>query len=232
MDTSAIFFWKIRDHLFKTVFPKFFCLFCNLNSKMSRNICKWRQKLRNGPILPPWSPNIWNYVFLSIFMDHLSNFSPIWDHIIKTVFSTQFVMFSIPISRISRNMCKWRQKLQNIKKSVGPPFTWWNEAWYMSNVLLTALLRLKTCLFLSVQLNIAWSPSRVAPYLVEDNVSLWISLHTGKILSTWHVTCDIWHMTNDMWHLTCDTWWGMNILLKFQLPSFDGLGWTLTLLFE
>ena len=34
----------------------------------------------------------------------------------------------------------------------------------------------------------------------------------------WHVTCDTWHVTCDMWH--CDILWGVNILIKFQLPSF------------
>ena len=38
----------------------------------------------------------------------------------------------------------------------------------------------------------------------------------------WHVTCDMWHVTRDMSHVTRDTWlvWGVNILSKFQLPSF------------
>ena len=63
----------------------------------------------------------------------------------------------------------------------------------------------------------------------------------------WHFGSDMWHMTPDMWHLTGDTWqltpdrwhqtcdmWHLicdmqhivrgNILSKFQLPSFYGLG--------
>ena len=57
-------------------------------------------------------------------------FLQIWDHIIKTVLYTIFLcVFSILNSRISKHICKWRHKLQNIKKSVGSFFTWWNEAW-------------------------------------------------------------------------------------------------------
>ena len=41
---------------------------------------------------------------------------------------------------------------------------------------------------------------------------------------TWHLTLDTWHLTPNTWHMTCDTWWGVNILLKFQLPSSYGLG--------
>ena len=109
-------------------------LFYNLNFKMSRKMCKWCHKVRNGPILSPWSPNIWNYVFQSIFINNLGRFSQIWDYIIKTVFFYTIVcLISIPSSRISRNMWKWRHKLQNVKKSVGPPFTWWNEAWCISS---------------------------------------------------------------------------------------------------
>ena len=36
------------------------------------------------------------------------------------------------------------------------------------------------------------------------------------------------HVTHDMWCMTCDTWWGVNVLLKFHLPSFYGLGWTVS----
>ena len=40
---------------------------------------------------------------------------------------------------------------------------------------------------------------------------------------TWHVSCDTWHVTHDTWHMACDMLWGVNILTKFQLPSFYGL---------
>ena len=47
---------------------------------------------------------------------------------------------------------------------------------------------------------------------------------------TWHVTCGTWHVTLDKWHVTldmrnvtCDMLWQVNILSKFQLPSYSGL---------
>ena len=73
VDPSA-FYWQIWDHIFKTVFPKDFCLFCNLHSKMSRHMSKWRHKVCNGPILPPWNLNFQNYFFQSLFMNSLSHF--------------------------------------------------------------------------------------------------------------------------------------------------------------
>ena len=41
----------------------------------------------------------------------------------------------------------------------------------------------------------------------------------------WHMTHKTLHMTHDMWHLTCDmlNMVGVDILLKFQLPSSKGL---------
>ena len=36
----------------------------------------------------------------------------------------------------------------------------------------------------------------------------------------WQVTGGMWHITRDTWHVTCDTFGGVNILSKFQLPSF------------
>ena len=44
------------------------------------------------------------------------------------------------------------------------------------------------------------------------------------------MTCNTWHMTCHTWHVTCDMLWGVNILSKFQLPSFyclwfGGKGW-------
>ena len=43
------------------------------------------------------------------------------------------------------------------------------------------------------------------------------------------MTSDIWHLTSDTntWHLTPDIWhltWRVNILLKFQVPSSNDLG--------
>ena len=31
-------------------------------------------------------------------------------------------------------------------------------------------------------------------------------------------------MTCNLWHMTCDTWRVVNILLTFQVPSFNSLG--------
>ena len=122
VETSA-FLWQIWDYIFKTVFPKVFVLFCNLQSKMSRNMCKWRHKVRNGPIFPPWSPTFWNNFFWSIFTDNLSHFFHNSETTFKRVgenifFYTIFLNSYIPISRISRNMCKWRHKFQNVKALV------------------------------------------------------------------------------------------------------------------
>ena len=40
----------------------------------------------------------------------------------------------------------------------------------------------------------------------------------------WHVTCNMWNMICDMWHMTRDRWGKVNLLSKFQLPSYYGLG--------
>ena len=39
-----------------------------------------------------------------------------------------------------------------------------------------------------------------------------------------HLTCYTWQVTHDMWHMTCNTWFGVNTLLKFQLPLSYCLG--------
>ena len=76
VDPTA-FYCQIWDQIFKTVFlKKIFVLLkkkVKKKSKMSRNMCKWRHKVRNGPILPPWSPNFWEF-FISIFTDSVSHF--------------------------------------------------------------------------------------------------------------------------------------------------------------
>ena len=49
-------------HIFKTVFLKnFFCLFPSVNSKMSRNMCKWRHKV---PLLSPWKSKFQAFTIL------------------------------------------------------------------------------------------------------------------------------------------------------------------------
>ena len=69
-----------------------FLLFCNLNSKISRNMCIWRHKVSNNPILPPWSPFCSP---LSLFTDNLDHFFlQIWDHIIKKQFFLYTIFFS------------------------------------------------------------------------------------------------------------------------------------------
>ena len=47
---------------------------------------------------------------------------------------------------------------------------------------------------------------------------------------TLEVTRDTWHVTCDMWHMTHHTWSEVNILSKFQLSSFNGLGIMLLLI--
>ena len=120
-----------RENCFKNVVSEIhkMDLFCPYDPPKIRNMCKLRHKVCNGSILLPWSPNFQNYFFKSIFADILSHcFTNLRPHNQNSFFYT--ILFSIPSSGISTNMCKWRQKLQNIEKSVGPPFTWWNEAWY------------------------------------------------------------------------------------------------------
>ena len=45
----------------------------------------------------------------------------------------------------------------------------------------------------------------------------------------WHVTGDTWHVTRDTWHVHVirDMFGGVNILSKFQLPSFYRLWFTI-----
>ena len=112
---------------------------------MSRNMCKWRHKVRNGPSLPPWSPNVLNY-FFNVYLRTIF-FTNLRPHHQNSFFYT-FVLFSIPSSRYSTNMSKWPHKFQSVKQSVGPPLTWWNEAWYIQQVI-------ETCCFLIKVLNIS-----------------------------------------------------------------------------
>ena len=72
VDTSA-FFYQSETTSLKQFSLNIF-LFCNLHSKMSRNMCKWHHKVRIGPILPPWSLKFRIYVFQSLFNDNLSHF--------------------------------------------------------------------------------------------------------------------------------------------------------------
>ena len=48
-------------------------MFCYLHSKMSRNMCKLHQQVRNGQNLPNKSLNFKNFFFLSNFTDNLDH---------------------------------------------------------------------------------------------------------------------------------------------------------------
>ena len=67
-------FFDKSETTFSKPFFLFFVLFCNLHSKMSRNMCKWHHKVRNGPILPTWSPNLGNYFFLKFICGQFKPF--------------------------------------------------------------------------------------------------------------------------------------------------------------
>ena len=56
---------------------------------------------------------------------------------------------------------------------------------------------------------------------LTKNEPVWRILYTSSTLSTKKkkMTTDSWHLTPDTWHLKYDIWWGVNILLKCQLPS-------------
>ena len=39
----------------------------------------------------------------------------------------------------------------------------------------------------------------------------------------WQVTHEAWHMTHDLWHVTSVMWSEVNILSKFQVPTYSGV---------
>ena len=120
--------WQISATTFFNSFPSIFFLFSTFNSKMSKNTCKLRHKVRNGQNLPHESPIFTNYFLKSNFTYNLSHFSAcLRPHYQNIFFLNDFVLFSIVNSRMSKNMCIWRQKLCNVKTGVGPTFTWSNE---------------------------------------------------------------------------------------------------------
>ena len=58
-----------------------------------------------------------------------------------------------------------------------------------------------------------------------------VKCHTWHVTSdTWHATPDIWHMTYDTWQVTGDMWHsvGVNMLLKFWLPTITALNYSIT----
>ena len=75
MGTKLVVLVNFWDHIIVTVFPKHFFLFSTLISKMSRNMCYLRHKVRNGHNLPHESPNFTNYFFLSKFTYNFVHFS-------------------------------------------------------------------------------------------------------------------------------------------------------------
>ena len=85
-------------------------------------------------------------------------------------------------------------------------------------------------LYLLVSLGCSTSPKLDGIGPVDNIPSRNKLITLTKKNKIWHMTCETWHVTRVMWHVTCDTWhmicdklWGLNILLKFQLPSFYGL---------
>ena len=52
LDRLDFFLTNLTPH-FQNSFPHRFFWFCNLHSKMSKNMCKWSHKVCNGLILPP-----------------------------------------------------------------------------------------------------------------------------------------------------------------------------------
>ena len=73
--THRLFFLKLWDQFSIQFSLNNFFLFSTLNSKMSKNWCKLRHKLRNGQNLPHESPNFTNYFFLCNFTHNFGHFS-------------------------------------------------------------------------------------------------------------------------------------------------------------
>ena len=60
--TQLVLFVDFWNHIFKTVFLKLFYMLHTLNSKMSKNMCKWRK----GQHLPHESQNFRNFFFFEV----------------------------------------------------------------------------------------------------------------------------------------------------------------------
>ena len=133
--THEFFFPQIWDHIFKTVFPKFFVLFSIPNSSMSRNMRKLRVKLRNATIYPPWGPIFKKYFFKNTLLPHL-----------KCKTCSEGDIWKILRRRITDLKNQGPYKSQFCKKWVGAlhfrenglaiTFTWPEEARYRLNTLL------------------------------------------------------------------------------------------------
>ena len=48
--------------------------------------------------------------------------------------------------------------------------------------------------------------------------------HFVQFCDKWHMIQEIWHVTGATWHMTRDTQGVVNIVSKFQVPSFNSLG--------
>ena len=93
-------------------------------------------------------------------------------------------------------------------------------------------IRVYVCMCLKVSVNYS-QPVKVFVYSFKldrvgpvnkrpstDRLHHFVRKKINKInCDMWHVTPNTWHVTHDTWHVTCDMFGGVNILLKFQLPS-------------
>ena len=119
--TSTFFPHKSETTFSKQFSLKVFVCFFILNSRMSRNMCKMRHKVRNSQNIPPLN-QIWQ-----IIQTINAIFTQIWDHIIITFFSKHFFLFSTQSYKMSLNVCKLCHKLHNAKTWVAIRLTWQNE---------------------------------------------------------------------------------------------------------
>ena len=104
------------ETILKNSFPQTFVFFCffNLNSRISRNMCKWRHKVRNGPILPDWSSSFNNYFFLSHFFTNVRPHK-------KQMFSTHiFVCFLFQAPRYLETCANGVTNCKTSKRALVP----------------------------------------------------------------------------------------------------------------
>ena len=73
--TNILFYHKSETRFTKQLFLNLFVLFSTQSSKLSRNICKLRVKLRNTTIYPTWGP----ISIFFLFQKHSSPLSEILD---------------------------------------------------------------------------------------------------------------------------------------------------------
>ena len=75
LGTKQVLLVDIWDRILKQFSLNNCFLFSTLNSKITRNMCKLRHKVRKGQNLPHKSLNFMNYFFLSNFKHNLVHFS-------------------------------------------------------------------------------------------------------------------------------------------------------------